>query len=122
MKLAAARAAVAAAEAECEQARLRAQASWAGLRGELERAATPGRIVVGGLGLGFVAGKAGPETLGAARMAGPLFELATQTLLPGLMAGLAAATAELADEDGESEEETDGEEAAEDEEDASERA
>jgi hypothetical protein len=38
------------------------------------------------------------------------------------MAGLAAATAELADEDGESEEETDGEEAAEDEEDASERA
>jgi hypothetical protein len=68
MKLAAARAAVAAAEAECEQARLRAQASWAGLRGELERAATPGRIVVGGLGLGFVAGKAGPETLGAARM------------------------------------------------------
>ncbi|KAA2283953.1 hypothetical protein [Arenimonas fontis] len=118
MRLSTARAAVAAAEAECRRARTRAEHSWAGLRSELGRAATPGRIVVGGLGLGFVAGKAGPEAVGAARLAGPMFELLGQTLLPGLMAGLAAATADLGEDGGEE----DGESAPDPDEDATEEA
>ncbi|HLS84165.1 MAG TPA: hypothetical protein VK016_05845 [Arenimonas sp.] len=103
MRLSAARAAVAAAEAEYARARARAEAGWAGLRAELERAATPGRVLVGGLGLGFVAGKTGPEAVGTARLAGPMFDLLSQSLLPGLIAGLAAAGAEAGedeDEDG----------------------
>ena len=124
MSLSAALAAARAAEAAFEAAHARAGEAGTALADELRRAATPGRVVVGGLGLGFVAGRSGPglagSLAGASKFAaGPLFELATNALLPALMAGLAAAqAAEGEDADGEAIDETadagddDGREAA----------
>lgn len=92
-----------AAEAAFEAAHAGATEAGTRLAGELRRAATPGRVLVGGLGLGFVAGRSGPGLAGGLAgaskfAAGPLFELATQALLPALMAGLAAAQAAADDE------------------------
>lgn len=92
-----------AAEAAFEAAHAGATEAGTRLAGELRRAATPGRVLVGGLGLGFVAGRSGPGLAGGLAgaskfAAGPLFELATQALLPALMAGLAAAQAVADDE------------------------
>ena len=89
-----ARADVIAAESTCERARVEARQSVQRLKDELQRAATPGRIVAGGLGLGFFAGRAGPGAAKSARFAaGPIFQLLGNTLLPALMAGFAAAQA-----------------------------
>lgn len=89
-----ARADAIAAESTCEQARVGARQSVQRLKAELQRAATPGRIVAGGLGLGFFAGRAGPGAAKSARFAaGPIFQLLGNTLLPALMAGFAAAQA-----------------------------
>lgn len=92
-----------AAKAAFEAAHAGATEAGTRLAGELRRAATPGRVLVGGLGLGFVAGRSGPGLAGGLAgaskfAAGPLFELATQALLPALMAGLAAAQAAADDE------------------------
>lgn len=91
MSLAAKRAAAEAAEATCVQARADAVAALHHVRDETLRSATPARIVVAGLALGFVAGRAAPAAgAGARALGGPLFELATQTVLPGLLAGVTA--------------------------------
>lgn len=91
MSLAAKRAAAEAAEATCVQARADAVAALHHVHDEILRSATPVRIVVSGLALGFVAGRAAPAAGAGARvLGGPLFELASQTLLPGLLAGVTA--------------------------------
>ena len=111
-----ARADVIAAESTCERARVEARQSVQRLKDELQRAATPGRIVAGGLGLGFFAGRAGPGAAKSARFAaGPIFQLLGNTLLPALMAGFAAAqAADEAEGEAISEDEATGESDAQD--------
>jgi hypothetical protein len=82
-------AAVAAAERECTLARERAHAALAKLKHETRRSATPTRIVVSGLALGFATGLRAPDG-SASALGGPLVNLAIETLLPGLMEKLTA--------------------------------
>lgn len=86
-------AAVAAAEADCERRREAIDAAHAQLSSELRRVATPGRIVVSGLALGFAAGlrepAAGPSLAGKV-LGGPVFSMVAETVLPGLVAGIMA--------------------------------
>lgn len=93
MKLDAKLAAVAAAEAECERRREAIDAAHAQLSSELRRVATPGRIVVSGLALGFAAGlrepAAGPSLAGRV-LGGPVFSMVAEAVLPGLVAGIMA--------------------------------
>lgn len=108
MSLADKQAAVLAAELRCEGQRVHAQEMLGKLGAEFRRSATPLRIVVSGLTLGFVSGLrapgAGPITsLGGQLISGPLMSLLTESVLPGLLAGVtAAATAavEPDEEDG----------------------
>ena len=104
MKLSEKQAAVAAAELRCEGQRLLAQQSLETLKSEFRRSATPARIVVSGLALGFASGIAAPRGAAAAVsgrfLSGPVFSMLFDSLLPGLMAGItAAATAEQVAED-----------------------
>jgi hypothetical protein len=104
MKLSEKQAAVAAAELRCEGQRLVAQQSLDTLKSEFRRSATPARIVVSGLALGFASGIAAPRGAAAAVsgrfLSGPVFSMLFDSLLPGLMAGIsAAATAEQVVED-----------------------
>lgn len=99
MKLSEKQAAVLAAELRCEGQRLVAQQSLDALKSEARRSATPTRIVVSGLALGFASGISAPRGAGAALsgrfLSGPVFSMLFESLLPGLMAGItAAATAE----------------------------
>jgi hypothetical protein len=100
VKLAEKQAAVLAAELRCEGQRLHAQQSLDTLKSEFRRSATPGRIVVSGLALGFVSGLRAPGTgamssLGGQLLGGPLFSMLLESVLPGLLAGVtAAATAQ----------------------------
>lgn len=99
MTLAEKQAAVLAAELRCEGQRLHAQQSLDTLKSEFRRSATPARIVVSGLALGFASGIAAPRGAAAAVsgrfLSGPVFSMLFDSLLPGLMAGItAAATAE----------------------------
>jgi hypothetical protein len=100
VKLADKQAAVLAAELRCEGQRLHAQQSLDTLKSEFRRSATPGRIVVSGLALGFVSGLRAPGTgamssLGGQLLGGPLFSMLLESVLPGLLAGVtAAATAQ----------------------------
>ena len=95
MKLSEKRAAVEAAELRCEGQRLVAQQSLETLKSEFRRSATPARIVVSGLALGFASGIAAPRGSAAAVsgrfLSGPVFSMLVDTLLPGLMAGITAA-------------------------------
>ena len=104
-------AAVELAEQRCQAQREAAQAALAHLKSEARRSATPGRIVVSGLALGFAAGfrepKAGPSLAGKV-LGGPVFSMVLEAVLPGLLAGLTAAAglkdeveevADLADEE-----------------------
>lgn len=92
-------AAVLAAEQRCEDQRLAARQSLDTLKGELRRSATPGRIVVSGLALGFVSGLRAPGTgaaasLGGQLLGGPVLSMLMESVVPGLMAGLTAAATE----------------------------
>lgn len=96
MSLADKQAAVLAAELRCEGQRVHAQEMLGRLGAEFRRSATPLRIVVSGLTLGFVSGLrapgAGPITsLGGQLISGPLMSLLTESVLPGLLAGVTAA-------------------------------
>lgn len=82
-------AAAALAERECVVARERARAALAKLKHEARRSATPTRIVVSGLALGFATGLRAPDG-SASALGGPLVNLAIETLLPGLMEKLTA--------------------------------
>jgi hypothetical protein len=104
VKLADKQAAVLAAELRCEGQRLHAQQSLDTLKSEFRRSATPGRIVVSGLALGFVSGLRAPGTgavssLGGQLLSGPLFSMLLESVLPGLLAGITAAAAAQAEEE-----------------------
>jgi hypothetical protein len=95
VSLAAKVAATRAAEAECEAWRERIVQSRAHLGDELRRTATPGRIVVSGLALGFAFGLKPPSdgqpSLAGKFLGGPVFSMVLEAVLPGLLAGLTAA-------------------------------
>lgn len=86
-------AAVANAEARCQQQRDEADRTLAHLKSELRRTATPVRIVVSGLAVGFAAGMRKPGSDGGAGslLSGPLFSMVVESVLPGLLAGVTAA-------------------------------
>ncbi len=88
-------AAVALAETGCQRARDDAEASLARLKSEFRRGATPVRIVVSGLALGFASGIATPggaASAGGKFVSGPLFSLILDSVLPGVLAGITAAS------------------------------
>ncbi|PZO07511.1 MAG: hypothetical protein DCF27_10850 [Lysobacteraceae bacterium] len=96
-------AAVQQAEAECARQRSDAHEAWQHLRDEVQRTATPVRIVVSGVALGFASGLATSGAAAAANgklVSGPLFSMLMDTVVPGLLAGItAAATASSEVED-----------------------
>ena len=103
-------AAVVAAEQACDAQRADAGTAWQRLKWEVRRSATPGRIVVSGLVLGFASGFTSARATGEAGsklLAGPIFSMLLDTVVPGVLAGLtAAATGAGEDED---EDDTDAE-------------
>lgn len=87
-------AAVQQAEAECARQRADAHEAWHHLQDEIKRTATPVRIVVSGLAVGFASGMATPGAAAAANgklVSGPLFSMLMDTVVPGLLAGITAA-------------------------------
>lgn len=108
-------AAVQLAEAECLRQRADADAAWHHLKGEVRRTATPVRIVVSGLALGFASGittSGGAAAAGGKFISGPVFSMLLDTVVPGLLAGITAAATSAAEE-GEGEEAGEGQENAE---------
>ena len=101
MSLAAKIAAAQAAEQGCEAWRGRIVESRAHLRDELRRTATPVRIVVSGLALGFAVGlkprSEGQPSLAGKFLGGPVFSMVLEAVLPGLLAGITAAAGLQAD-------------------------
>lgn len=96
MSLADKQAAVRAAELRCEGQRQAAQDALGQLTSEFRRSATPVRIVVSGLALGFASGLRAPgsgpiASLGGQLLSGPLMSLVMESVLPGLLAGVTAA-------------------------------
>lgn len=96
MSLAEKQAAVLAAELRCEGQREHARDMLGLLGAEVKRSATPLRIVVSGFALGVASGLrtpgAGPiTTMGGQLISGPLMSLLTESVLPGLLAGVTAA-------------------------------
>ena len=95
MSLADKQAAVAAAELRCEGQRQHVQDARDRLASEFRRSATPLRIVVSGLALGFASGLrrtgTGPISSLGGQLVGPLTSLLMESVLPGLMAGVTAA-------------------------------
>ena len=93
--LAAKIAAVQQAEAECARQRSDAHDAWHHLQDEIKRTATPGRIVVSGLALGFASGfttSGGAASAGGKFLTGPLFTLILESVVPGVLAGITAAS------------------------------
>lgn len=87
-------AAVQQAEAACARQRSDAHRAWHHLQGEMRRTATPVRIVVSGLALGFASGIGTSGAAAAANgklVSGPIFSLLLETVVPGLLAGITAA-------------------------------
>lgn len=101
MSLATRIAAAQAAEQGCEAWRGRIVESRAHLRDELRRTATPVRIVVSGLALGFAVGlrpkSDGQPSLAGKFLGGPVFSMVLEAVLPGLLAGMTAAAGLQAD-------------------------
>ena len=86
-------AAVQLAEAECARQRAQAHEAWHHLQDEIKRTATPVRIVVSGLALGFASGAATSGVAAAANgklVSGPIFSMLMDTVVPGLLAGITA--------------------------------
>lgn len=96
MSLADKEAAVLAAELRCEGQRQHAKDTLGHLKSEFRRGATPLRIVLSGLGLGFVSGLRSPGA-GAGGISkllgGPVMSLVMETVLPSLLASVTAAAA-----------------------------
>lgn len=87
-------AAVRQAEAECTRQRADAHEAWHHLQDEVRRTATPVRIVVSGLAVGFASGMATSGAAAAANgklVSGPIFSMLLDTVVPGLLAGITAA-------------------------------
>jgi hypothetical protein len=90
------------AEAECARQRADAHEAWHHLQDEIKRTATPVRIVVSGLAVGFASGLAtsGAAAANGKLVSGPIFSMLVDTVVPGLLAGItAAATASSEVED-----------------------
>jgi len=99
-------AAVQQAEAECNRQRLDADVGWNRLKSEVRRTATPVRIVVSGLVLGFASGMTTAKAAGAASgklLVGPIFSMLIDTVLPAALAGFTAARGEGEDAEDEDE-------------------
>lgn len=97
-------AAVQQAEAECNRQRRDTDLAWNGLKAEIRRTATPARIVVSGLALGFASGFTTTKAAGAASgklLAGPIFSMLLDTVLPAALAGFTAMQAADETADGE---------------------
>jgi hypothetical protein len=95
-------AAVQRAEADCARQRAEADAAWHRLKGEVRRTATPVRIVVSGLALGFASGittSGGAAAAGGKFLSGPVFSMLLDTVVPGLLAGITAAATSAAEQD-----------------------
>lgn len=102
MNLAAKIAAAQAAEADCAAWRERIAQSRTHVGDELRRTATPGRIVVSGLALGFAFGLKPPSegpSLAGKFLSGPVFSMVLEAVLPGLIAGITAAAGLQAEEE-----------------------
>ena len=87
-------AAVQQAEADCARQRSDAHQAWHHLQDEFRRTATPVRIVVSGLAVGFASGMATSGVAAAANgklVSGPIFSMLIDTVVPGLLAGITAA-------------------------------
>ncbi|MCX7034692.1 MAG: hypothetical protein NT046_12140 [Arenimonas sp.] len=87
-------AAVQQAEHDCARQRAEAHAAWHHMHAEIRRTATPVRIVVSGLALGFASGAATSGVAAAANgklISGPIFSMLMDTVVPGLLAGITAA-------------------------------
>ncbi|GAB2498136.1 hypothetical protein [Arenimonas alkanexedens] len=112
-------AAVMLAEQACLDQRAAASASLGHLKSEIQRSATPVRIVVSGFALGVVSGFSAPA-LGAAGAAGgrlasgPIFSMLLDTVVPGLLAGLTAAVTTAGEEDDQDDQDDTDAEATED--------
>lgn len=109
------------AETHCVERRLQISDSRELLRQELHRSATPTRILVSGVALGFTVGlkepKGAHQSLAGKVLGGPVFSMVLEAVLPGILAGITAAAGlqsseeeDIADEI--SEEEAAAEEAA----------
>lgn len=107
-------AAVQQAEAECNRQRLDADAGWNRLKSEVRRTATPVRIVVSGLVLGFASGMTTAKAAGAASgklLVGPIFSMLLDTVLPAALAGFTASQAD-SDASAEPDEQADADDAS----------
>mgnify|MGYP006197045463 CR=1 FL=1 len=95
MKLAERVAAVHAAETHCVERRQQISDTREQLRHELHRSATPTRILVSGVALGFAVGlkepKGAHQSLAGKVLGGPVFSMVLEAVLPGLLAGITAA-------------------------------
>lgn len=116
MSLAERIAAVQAAEQGCEAWRARIVESRSRLGDEFRRSATPVRIVVSGLALGFAVGlkpkSDGQPSLAGKFLGGPVFSMVLEAVLPGLLAGITAAAGLQADADEDAQDEGAEDEAA----------
>lgn len=83
------------AETHCVERRLQVSDTRVHLRDELRRGATPTRILVSGLGLGFAVGLKEPkdahQSMAGKFLGGPVFSMVLEAVLPGLLAGITAA-------------------------------
>lgn len=83
------------AETHCVERRLQISDSREHLRQELHRSATPTRILVSGVALGFAVGlkepKGAHQSLAGKVLGGPVFSMVLEAVLPGLLAGITAA-------------------------------
>lgn len=103
MKLRERLAAVHEAETRCVERRLQISDSREQLRHELRRSATPTRILVSGVALGFAVGLKEPkgdhQSLAGKVLGGPVFSMVLEAVLPGLLAGITAAAGLQSDEE-----------------------
>ena len=95
MKLSERLAAVHDAETHCVERRQQISNSRERLRHELHRSATPTRILVSGVALGFAVGlkepKGAHQSLAGKVLGGPVFSMVLEAVLPGVLAGFYAA-------------------------------
>ncbi|KFL36453.1 hypothetical protein [Arenimonas donghaensis] len=108
-------AAVHEAETHCVERRLQISDTREHLRHELHRSATPTRILVSGVALGFAVGlkepKGAHQSLAGKVLGGPVFSMVLEAVLPGIVAGITAAAGLQSSEEEDLAEDTSEEEA-----------
>jgi hypothetical protein len=111
-------AAVNEAETHCVERRLQISDTREHLRHELHRSATPTRVIVSGVALGFAVGLKEPkgdhQSLAGKVLGGPVFSMVLEAVLPGLLAGITAAAGLQSSEEEELHEDISEDEAAQD--------